>query len=87
MRRHLTSLQPCGFALLWTMSHTRGALFAIYLTMYAAGKFAVTFLREENVWFLEFQQAHILALGIAAIGAALWVYACRQVLRTAESGG
>ena len=51
-----------------------GQVFALYLGLYAAGKFALTFLRTETVWFWGLQEAQLLALGalVAAIGWAAW---------------
>ena len=56
-----------------------GALFATYLALYAAGKFAITFLREEQRWMWSLQEAHIVALALAVIsvGVLAWAYAHR----------
>ena len=65
------------FTMLWSLRRrvtADGQLFALYLGLYAAGKFALTFLRAETVWFWGLQEAQLLALaGIAvAAGWALW---------------
>ena len=65
------------FALLWSLRKRLagdGRLFALYLALYAVGKFALTFLRNETVWLLGLQEAQLLALGtlLVAIGWAAW---------------
>ena len=65
------------FALLWALRkrlRTDGQLFALYLGLYAAGKFALTFLRTETVWFWGLQEAQLLALAaiLAAVAWATW---------------
>lgn len=65
------------FAVLWRLRkrlQADGQLFALYLALYAAGKFVLTFFRTETVWFWGLQEAQIFALvaiGIAA-GWAAW---------------
>lgn len=65
------------FAVLWRL-RTRpladGRLFAAYLGLYGAGKFALTFLRAETVWLLGLQEAQLLALGamLVAVAWASW---------------
>ena len=62
------------FALLWSLRRRNlldGHLFALYAGLYAAGKFGLTFLRTETVWFWGLQEAQVLALAVVA-GAALW---------------
>lgn len=64
------------FAVLWrfrTRIATDGWLFALYLGLYAAGKFALTFLRTETVWLWGLQEAQLLALGAFAV-AVLWAF-------------
>lgn len=60
------------FAVLWLVRRRLtgdGQLFALYLGLYAAGKFALTFLRTETVWLLGLQEAQLLAL--SAVGLAI----------------
>lgn len=62
------------FLLLWwlrTRPRVAGELFAVYLALYALGKFALTFRRTETVWVAGLQEAQLLAL-IALGFAALW---------------
>lgn len=47
-----------------------GHLFALYLGLYAAGKFALTSLRTEKVWLAGLQEAQLLALLVLALAAA-----------------
>lgn len=64
------------FGLLWTIRgrlRTDGHLFALYLGLYAAGKFALTFLRTETVWLWGLQEAQLLAVGTLAVAAA-WAF-------------
>ena len=65
------------FALLWTLRgrlRRDGQLFALYLGLYAFGKFALTFLRTETVWVAGLQEAQLLAVlaGVLAIGWSFW---------------
>lgn len=48
-----------------------GRLFALYLGLYAAGKFALTSLRTEKVWLAGLQEAQLLAIAAGAL-AVLW---------------
>jgi phosphatidylglycerol---prolipoprotein diacylglyceryl transferase len=79
------------FGILWALRRRltgAGQLFALYLGLYAAGKFALTFLRTETIWFWGLQAAHLLALGAlaAAIGWAAWGSWRRPVASTAPLG-
>lgn len=61
------------FAVLWSLrarQRADGQLFAIYLALYAAGKFALTFLRTETVWVAGLQEAQLLALVALALALA-----------------
>jgi phosphatidylglycerol---prolipoprotein diacylglyceryl transferase len=75
------------FAVLWafrTRLRVDGQLFALYLALYAAGKFALTYLRTETVWLAGLQEAQLLALvGIAV--AAVWTLAARRVRPAQEA--
>jgi len=58
------------FAILWRMRGRLtkdGQLFALYLGLYAVGKFAITFVRLDQVYFWGLQQSHFVALGLLAI--------------------
>ena len=65
------------FGVLWALRkriNRPGALFATYLALYAAGKFAITFLREERRWLWSLQEAHFVALSLAVLSAGLWMW-------------
>lgn len=64
------------FALLWRLrSRPRadGQLFATYLALYAVGKFALTFRRNEVIWFAGLQEAQLLSLAVLGL-AAVWAW-------------
>ena len=54
-----------------------GMLFALYLALYAIGRFFVTFLRQDKVWTLGLQEAHFIALLVLAITIPLLVIKAR----------
>lgn len=83
---HPTMLYEMGWdllvlAILWrgrSSFKPDGALFLAYLGLYSAGKFAISFFRQEAVWFWGLQEAQVVSLlTIAATGiAALWLARC-----------
>lgn len=65
------------FAIVWRLrSRLRvdGQLFALYLGLYAIGKFAVTFVRLDPVYAWGLQQSHFVALGLMAIALGWFVW-------------
>lgn len=61
------------FALLWcwrTRARPDGARFLVYVTLYAVGRFALTVVRQERVWFWGSPEAQVIAL-LTLAGAAL----------------
>ncbi len=65
------------FGLLWVLRkrlRVDGHLFALYLALYALGKFALTFLRTETIWFAGLQEAQLLAIGAMALAGAWAVW-------------
>ena len=54
-----------------------GMLFALYLALYAVGRFAITFLRDDRVWALGMQEAHYISLLVLAITVPLLVVKAR----------
>ncbi len=65
------------FAILWRLRGRitgDGKLFALYLGLYAVGKFAITFVRLDPVYVWGLQQSHFVALGLLmlAVGWSLW---------------
>jgi phosphatidylglycerol---prolipoprotein diacylglyceryl transferase len=75
------------FAVLWTLRKritVDGQLFALYLGLYAMGKFALTFFRTEVVWFWGLQEAQLLALG-ALVVAIVWAFTSRVAQRKLQT--
>ncbi len=52
-----------------------GALFAIFVLLYGVGRFFLSYLREEKVWFWGLQEAQVIAvlLVLIASGALVWM--------------
>jgi phosphatidylglycerol:prolipoprotein diacylglycerol transferase len=52
-----------------------GVIFAIYAATYAIGRFCISFVREEKIWFWGLQEAQVVSLVIAvlALGALYWL--------------
>ena len=50
-----------------------GMLFALYLALYSAGRFAITFAREDRVWSLGLQEAQYIAIIVLLITVPLLV--------------
>lgn len=78
------------FALLWAL-RTRawhpGQLFAMYLGLYAAGKFGLTFFRQERVWAWGLQEAQF-AAALLLIGAlVLWAFTTFRSVRPVPAVG
>ncbi|MHB1131586.1 MAG: prolipoprotein diacylglyceryl transferase [Chloroflexota bacterium] len=70
------------FALLWWARkrvRVDGALFLAYISLYSAGKFAISALRQEAIWFLGLQEAQIVSLLVLVIALpALWVLGAKR---------
>ena len=63
------------FAVLWMLRrrlHGDGKLFAIYLALYAVGKFTLTFLRNEVIWLYGLQEAQLVAVGVLLLAVGWW---------------
>ena len=63
-----------------------GMLFALYLALYAVGRFAITFFREDKVWALGMQEAHYIALVVLIITVPLLVVRARFTSKVAVVG-
>jgi phosphatidylglycerol:prolipoprotein diacylglycerol transferase len=66
------------FAVVWRLRSRRlppGALFALYAVLYAVGRFVISYMREEQVWFWGLQQAQVVAIAtfVVALAALLWL--------------
>lgn len=53
-----------------------GLLFLGYLSFYAVGRFILTFVRQESIWFWGLQEAQVLAIAIlmASVGVMVYLY-------------
>lgn len=61
---------------------TEGVLFLTYVSLYAVGRFVLTFVRREAIWFLGLQEAQVVAVIVmAAAVIALWVLSRRAQQR------
>jgi len=73
------------FGLLWRLRgrlQVDGALFAVYVLLYSAGRFALTFVREEGAFLFGLQQAQVVAAGAFLVALPFLVY-----LLTGRSAG
>lgn len=62
------------FGLLWWARDrikVDGMLFLAYLSLYSAGKFVISFWREESIFLFGLQEAQVVALGTVALAVAL----------------
>ncbi len=76
-------------ALLWYMwgrIKPDGMLFATYISLYSFGRFFITFLREDKIWFAGLQEAHLISIVVMIIAVPLLVYRGRLVARGEETG-
>ncbi len=67
---------------------TNGILFLAYLVIYSFGRFLLTFVRQEKIWFWGLQEAQIIAIVILLISMAIIIYLHRKAkitLKTAIS--
>ena len=58
-----------------------GMLFAMYIGLYAFGRFFISFLREDKVWFAGLQEAHLICILLVVISVPLLVYRGQIVSR------
>ena len=57
---------------------TDGLLFLSYLSIYAVGRFILTFVRQEKVWFWGLQEAQVVAIGILIISVSVIMYLTKK---------
>ena len=72
------------FAIVWFMRgriKPDGMLFALYLSLYSFGRFFISFLRDDKVWFAGLQEAHIICIILVAITLPILVYRVQLVER------
>lgn len=77
-----------GFAVLLKLRgrlRPEGSLFLVYLSLYSAWRFGISFLRDGTVFLLGLQQAQVIGLIVLAIAISLLAYRTRWV--KANSGG
>lgn len=55
-----------------------GLLFFSYLSLYSLGRFALTFVRQENALFWQLQQAQVIAIAAMVVSVAVIVYLSRK---------
>jgi len=55
-----------------------GLLFFGYLSLYSLGRFVLTFVRQENALFWQFQQAQVIAIAVSVISLGLLAYLSRK---------
>jgi len=61
-----------------------GRVFALYLGLYAAGKFVLTSLRTEKVWVAGLQEAQLLAVALAIVAAVWAAWPARRIAQPAS---
>ena len=56
--------------LLWLRKRPlpNGFLFAVFVTLYAIGRFFISFVREERIWFWGLQEAQVIAIAGLLVG-------------------
>ena len=55
-----------------------GLLFFSYLSLYSLGRFALTFVRQENAVFWQLQQAQVIAIAALVISVGVLIYLSRK---------
>ena len=69
------------FALLWGIRkriNPPGALYLIYISIYSAGRFLISFLRENEAAFIGLQQAQVVSLIVLIVATGLLIYLYRK---------
>lgn len=62
-----------------------GLLFLSYLSLYSIGRFLLTFVRQENIWFWGLQEAQVISIFIFVISTIMFVYLWRRTQRKEHS--
>ena len=76
------------FGIIWNLRgrlRPHGSLFLFYLALYSLGRLFITFFREDKVWFLELQQAQLIAIVVLALAIPVLVYKLQWVKREPEA--
>lgn len=63
---------------------SHGTLFLVYVCSYAAGRFLLTFFRQETVLFWGLQEAQVISLGLLAVAAPLLARSLNREKRVAR---
>jgi len=69
------------FAVIWVMRKRikpQGALFLLYLCLYAAGDFGLRFFRVNDIWLLGLYQGQVISLGILLVVLPLFIMKMRR---------
>lgn len=79
------------FVVLWQLRKRQlppGALFATFVALYAAGRFVISFVRQERIWFWGLQEAQVVAIValLAAVVTLAWLLWLRQATPASASG-
>ncbi len=75
------------FGIVWKLRDRvrgNGVLFLIYATLYSFGRFFISFVREDNLYFANLRQAQIIALLVMAAAAPLAFWLNRLVPRSED---
>ena len=75
------ALNLAVFAVVWRLRRSGlpdGALFALFAVLYAPGRFLITYVRQERMWFWGLQEAQVIALLAFVIGAVALVWLLRR---------
>ena len=70
---------------LWGRLKPDGMLFVAFLSLYSFGRFFITFLRLDKIWFAGLQEAHLISIGILFVTVPLLIYRGRWTLWGEES--
>ena len=68
------------FAAIWLLRKRElpaGVLFAVFAVLYAPGRFLITYVRQERIWFWGLQEAQVIALVGFIVGVAALVWLLR----------
>ena len=71
------------FGIVWKLRDRvrgEGALFLVYATLYSFGRFFISFVREDNIYFANLRQAQIIALAVMALAVPLAVWLNRRAV-------
>ena len=74
-----------ALAVIWKLRNRlrpNGMLFAIYISLYAIGRFGVSFLRTDPIWAFGMQEAHFIAIAVLLIAIPVLIIKARPA--TAE---